>query len=114
MFGAELIIELLIGGLGYFGFKALDKAVIEPLATRAGREILERTVGPLTALLDKHLAINGIEQDFEGIIRDWLGHMEGELSDDQINQIIEEVFTRWDLRVAAKNCRCTRDGSWEC
>ena len=113
MFGADLILELLVGGLGYFAIKALDKAVIEPLASRAGREIIERTIGPPTALLDKHLAINGIEQDFEEIIRDWLGHMENELSDDQINQIIEEVFTRWDLRVAAKNCRCKSDDSWK-
>ena len=103
-------IELLVGGAGYFALKALDKAVLEPLATRAGRELLDRTVGPLTRELDQRLEEQGIDQDFEGIVRNWLGHED--LTEEQTERIVEEVFRRWDLRVAAMTCKQAQARPW--
>ena len=108
----EVALELALGGASYFAVKAIDKGIVEPLARRAGLTLLERTVGPLTRKLDGRLEQQGIDQDFEGMVRDWLGKSEGGLSTEQTDQIVEEVFRRWDLRVASAHCQKAKDRTW--
>lgn len=97
-----MAIDLLLGALAYFAVLAFQKAVLEPVAERAGKEIIRRFIGPLTAVLDKHVERNGIGQDFEEIVRDWLIQDPTPLSGAQIDLIVEEVFKEWDLRVASR------------
>ena len=97
-----MALDLLIGAGVYFAVLALQKAVIEPLAERAGKAVISRFIGPVTALLDKHVEANGLGQDFEDIVRDWLVQDPAPLSSTQIDLIVDEVFKTWDLRVASR------------
>lgn len=93
--------EFFVGAAGFMAFKALDKAVLEPIATNIGRKLVARYLGPACNHLDIALATFGVDCDPEAIVRDYLDQEPEELSPEQVEQIVEAVFQIWDIRVAA-------------
>lgn len=98
-------LDLLIGAGTWFAFLALQKAVLEPIAERTGKAVVERFVGPFTAALDLVVQRNGMGHDFEEIVRDWLIDDPTPLSSTEIDLIVDEVFRVWDLRVASRKAQ---------
>lgn len=97
--------DLLIGAGTWFALLALQKAVLEPIAERTGQAVVERFIGPFTAALDLVVTRNGLDCDFEAIVRDWLIDDPTPLSSTQIDLIVDEVFKVWDLRVASRKAQ---------
>lgn len=92
--------EFFVGAAGFMAFKALDKAILEPIAKNIGQKLVSRYLGPACNHLDIALATFGVDCDPEAIVRDYLD-LEEELSPEQVEQIVEAVFQVWDIRVAA-------------
>lgn len=95
--------EFLIGAAGFLAFKALDKAILEPIAANAGRKLVARYLPEALELLDLCLDAFGLEFDPEDLVRDYLDQQSDTLSEEEIQQVVEAVFAAWDLRVAASS-----------
>ena len=90
--------DYLLGAGTFFVMLAINKAIIEPLATSAGRKLLDRHLGSACALLDDQLEKFGLDFNPEETIRDYLDLSDDDMDDKQKQEIIEAVFREWDLR----------------
>ena len=96
--------EFFVGAAGFMAFKALDKAVLEPIATNIGRKLVARYLGPACNHLDIALATFGVDCDPEAIVRDYLDQEPEELSPEQV-KVCHDIRRRRQNEVAARNCR---------
>ena len=108
-----MILDLLLGGLGYMAFLALQKAVLEPIASRAGNAVVDRLMPVAVDLLDIYVEAGHLSFDPDQVVRDFIHKEETGLSEKQIDSIVEEVFRRWDLRVCIKNRNATGANSFK-
>ena len=93
------MVDALVGAGTFFVMLAINKAIIEPLATSVGRKLLDRHLGVACSLLDAQLDKHGLDFDAEGTVRKYLDlSNDPELSAKEYDTIIEEVFKQWDLR----------------
>lgn len=92
--------DYLLGAGTFFVLLAINKAIIEPLATAAGRKVLDKYLGPACAMLDAKLEQYGLDFNPENAIRETLD-LDPEMSEDDKMKVIEAVFKEWDLRKAA-------------
>lgn len=76
-----------------------QKALLEPLAKRLGRRAINHLISPCCLLLDKMLDQVGWSLNPEQVVRDYLELSEDNLTPKQVDQVIEEVFAKWDIRV---------------
>lgn len=97
--------EFLIGAGSAFALLVVNKTILEPAATYTGRRLLNRFVGPACAHLDIALSILGIYCDPEAEVRAFLDLEPEELSEAEIDRIVQAVFEVWDVRVATGNTR---------
>ena len=93
--------DALIGAGTFFVMLAINKAIIEPLATSVGRKLLDKHLGKACALLDNQLEKFGLDFDPEETVREYLDLEPDVLSAQERDIIIEQVFKEWDLRKAA-------------
>ena len=80
----------------------VTKAVIEPIAANLGRHFLQKYLDQCCALLDMTLDIAGLDFDPEEVVRQYLDLQPDQLSEKQLNQIVDAVFQEWDLRKVAR------------
>ena len=100
--------EIFIGGVAAFGALAFQKVVVEPLAVKAGRRLLDLYVGPCCRMLDG-LIKSGLPHEFrrdfggpfnfEGTVRDFLDMAPESITDEDLDRIVAEVFRVYDLRL---------------
>lgn len=91
--------------LAFFSFflgLVVTKAVIEPIATNLGRHFLQKYLDQCCALLDMTLDAAGLDFDPEEVVRQYLDLQPDQLSEKQLNQIVDAVFKEWDLRKVAR------------
>ena len=86
------------GLLAGFGLLVINKAIIEPVATNLGRDLLEAYVGPCCQRLDMIFSAAGVEFDPEEAVRDYLDLEPEELSSEDVDRIVEQVFKVYDIR----------------
>ena len=96
------MIDILLGGGAFFVLLAVNKAIIEPLATSVGRKVLDKHLSPAIGALDSALAKFGLEFNAEDTVREYLDLCEDEIEEAEKQKIIEEVFREWDLRKVTK------------
>ena len=87
--------------LAFFTFFAglvITKAIIEPIATNLGRHFLQKYLDQCCALLDMTLDAAGLEFDAEEVVRKYLDLVPDQLTEKQVDQIVDAVFKEWDLR----------------
>lgn len=94
--------EYLIGAATTFAALIVNKAILEPVATKVGRKMLDRYVGPACQRVDLALELFGVQCDPEEVVRSYLD-LEPELDQKQVDQIVAAVFEVWDLRVISRN-----------
>lgn len=90
--------NFLTGLLTGFGLLVIKKAILEPLATNIGRNLLDSHVGPCCKRLDAILSIAGVDFDPEEVVRDYLDLDPEELSAEDIDRIVRQVFKVYDVR----------------
>ena len=90
--------NFLTGLLTGFGLLVIKKAIVEPLATNIGRDLLDAHVGPCCKRLDAILSVAGVQFDPEEAIRDYLDLDPEELSPEDVDRIVEQVFKVYDVR----------------
>ena len=96
------MVDAIIGAATFFVLLAINKAIVEPLATSAGRKLLDRHLGSACALLDDQLEKFGLDFNPEEAIRDYLDlENDADMTEEDREKIIAEVFKAWDLRQAA-------------
>ena len=84
-------------------FLALQKAVLEPVAERAGKALLDKYMPVAVDLLDIYVESADLDFDPEKVVKDYLKEEDATLTEKQLQEITEEVFKRWDLRVCVRN-----------
>jgi len=96
------MVDFIFGAGSFFVLLMINKAIIEPLATAAGRKLIDKHLGGACALLDDQLQHFGLDFNPEEAIRDYLD-LENDpgMTEDDREKIIAEVFKAWDLRQAA-------------
>ncbi len=93
------MVDALIGAGTFFVLLAINKAIVEPLATSVGRKLLDKHLGPACSALDRALVLFDLEFNAEDAVREYLDLAdEDNMSEDQKHEIIEAVFREWDLR----------------
>ena len=97
------MVDALIGAATFFVMLAINKAIVEPLATSVGRKLIDKHLGSACKLLDEALVYHGFEFNAEETIRDYLDLSDDDMDDKQKEQIIEAVFREWDLRKVTIN-----------
>ena len=97
--------SLVIAFLTFFAGLIVTKAIIEPIATNLGRAFLEQYLDQCCRLLDFTLDAVGIDFEPEQTIRRYLDLLPEQLSEKQVDQIVEAVFKEWDLRQFARNAQ---------
>ncbi len=96
------MVDAIIGAATFFVLLAINKAIVEPLATSVGRKLIDRHLGKACKLLDEALVNYDLEFNAEETIRDYL-KLEDELDEKQMDEIVEAVFREWDLRKVTIN-----------
>ena len=97
------MVDAIIGAATFFVLLAINKAIVEPLATSVGQKLINKHLGPACKLLDDALVYHGFEFNAEETIRDHLQLSEDELSEEDKQLIVEAVFREWDLRKVTIN-----------
>lgn len=95
------LIDVLIGFGAFMIYTAIQKAVIEPVAYNMGRKVIETYLEDACQILDSTLEIAGLDFDPEGLIRSFLDMEASDLTQNQVDEIVEQVFLEWDLRMVA-------------
>ena len=93
------MVDAIIGAATFFVLLAINKAIVEPLATSIGRKLIDKHLGKACALLDESVERFGLDFDPEDKIREYLSLEDDEMSDSDKEKVIAEVFKQWDLRV---------------
>ena len=96
------MVDAIIGAATFFVMLAINKAIVEPLATSVGRKLIDKHLGTACKLLDEALVYHGFEFNAEETIRDYLS-FEDEISETEKDKIVEAVFREWDLRKVTIN-----------
>ena len=96
------MVDAIIGATTFFVMLAINKAIVEPLATSVGRKLIDKHLGTACSLLDEALVYHGFEFNAEETIRDYLA-FEDEISETEKDKIVEAVFREWDLRKVTIN-----------
>ena len=91
------MVDAIIGAATFFVLLAINKAIVEPLATSVGRKLIDKHLGTACSLLDEALVKYDLEFNAEETIRDYL-KLEDDLDEKQMEEIVEAVFREWDLR----------------
>jgi hypothetical protein len=93
------MVDILLGAGTFFVLLAINKAIVEPLATAVGRKLLDKHLGPACNALDAALVKFDLEFNAEETVREYLDLVDDDdMSDNQKHEIIEAVFREWDLR----------------
>jgi hypothetical protein len=92
------MVDIILGAGTFFVLLAINKAIVEPLATAVGRKLLDKHLGPACAALDAALVKFDLEFNAEETVREYLDLSDDEMSEDEKHKIIEAVFREWDLR----------------
>ena len=95
-----IMTDILFGAGAFFVMLAINKAIIEPLATNVGRKVLDKHLGPTCAFLDNALEKFGLDFNPEEAIREHLDLEDDELTQEEKDLIVEAAFREWDLRKA--------------
>ena len=95
------ILDLVLGAVGFFGFKVIDKTIIEPLAKKTGERLIAEHLPSACMLLDAVVSTVGTDFDAEAIIRDYLHSSDEEVADEMVDAVVDAVFRVWDLRKVA-------------
>lgn len=95
-----MLVDIAIGAVTWFLLLVLQKSVIEPVATQVGRDLIERYLEDCCMLLDSQVARMGLDFDAEAMLRQYLQIQPEKLSDEEMQELLEAVFTEWDLRIA--------------
>ena len=98
----KTMIDYLLGAGTFFVMLAINKAIVEPLATSVGRKLIDKHLGTACKLLDEALVNYGFEFNAEETIRDYLSFEDG-MSEEDKEMIVEAVFREWDLRKVTIN-----------
>lgn len=85
--------------LGGFGALVVNKAIIEPVARKIGRNLLNLYVAPCCKQLDQMFLGAGVAFSPEAIVRDYLDLEPDGLSSEDVDQIVAEVFRVYDVRL---------------
>ena len=96
------MVDAIIGAATFFVLLAINKAIVEPLATSVGRKLIDKHLGTACKLLDEALVNYDLEFNAEETIRDYL-KLEDNLDEKQMDEIVEAVFREWDLRKVTIN-----------
>ena len=96
------MVDAIIGAATFFVLLAINKAIVEPLATSVGQKLIDKHLGTACELLDDMLVNYDLEFNAEETIRDYL-KLEDELDEKQMDEIVEAVFREWDLRKVTIN-----------
>ena len=94
--------DYLIGAATFFVMLAINKAIVEPLATSVGKKLIDKHLGAACSTLDDALDKYGFDFNAEETIRDYL-KLEDNLDEKQMDEIVEAVFHEWDLRKVTIN-----------
>lgn len=94
--------DVILGAGTFFVLLAINKAIVEPLATAVGRKLLDKHLGPACSALDAALVKFDLEFNAEETVREYLDLSDDEMSEDEKHKIIEAVFREWDLRKVTK------------
>ena len=86
----------IVGGLGAV---VVNKAIVEPVARKIGRNLLSLYVGPCCKRLDRMFLSAGIAFNPETVVRDYLDLEPDGLSQEDIDRIVSEVFKVYDVRL---------------
>lgn len=98
--------DILIAFGAIFVAKVVEKAIIEPIATQTGRQLLEAILPPVLEMLDEAVDDLGLDLDPEALVRTYLDLEVAEgLSEDEIEDLADAIFEIWDLREAAAKAR---------
>lgn len=96
------MVDAIIGAATFFVLLAINKAIVEPLATSVGQRLIDKHLGAACSSLDDALDKYGFDFNAEETIRDYL-KLEGNLDKKQMDEIVEAVFREWDLRKVTIN-----------
>lgn len=77
------------------------KSIIEPVATKIGRKLIANYIEDACEILDNTLEMVGLDFDPEETVRHYLDMEGSDLSERQIQRIVEATFAEWDLRQVA-------------
>ena len=92
------MVDAIIGAATFFVLLAINKAIVEPLATSVGKKLIDKHLGAACSTLDDALDKYGFDFNAEETIRDYLDLADDDMDDKQKQEIIEAVFREWDLR----------------
>ena len=96
------MVDAIIGAATFFVLLAINKAIVEPLATSVGQRLIDKHLGAACSTLDDALDKYGFDFNAEETIRDYL-KLEDNLDEQQMDEIVEAVFHEWDLRKVTIN-----------
>lgn len=96
------MVDAIIGAATFFVLLAINKAIVEPLATSVGQRLIDKHLGEACSTLDDALDKYGFDFNAEETIRDYL-KLEDNLDEQQMDEIVEAVFHEWDLRKVTIN-----------
>ena len=90
--------DITVAAAGGFVALVFNKAIAEPVAKTIGRKAIEPFIGPACELIDDAMLKFGVTCNPELIVREYLDMRPEPFSDEEIEQILEEVFRRYDVR----------------
>ena len=77
------------------------KTIVEPLAANIGRQLIAHYIEDACEILDNTVEMFGLDFDPEATVRQYLDLEASQLSESDIERIVETVFVEWDLRQIA-------------
>ena len=95
-----MLIDIAIGAATWFLLLVIQKAIVEPVATNIGRSLIERYLEECCMLLDSSVSRMGLEFDAEAMLRQYLDIQPDRFTEEELEQLLDAVFTEWDLRIA--------------